>query len=164
MASVCQSPSVCTEIMKEMDAALDPLTLAIKESQDSFTGSDQERLALDKAYDQQEKVADLLTKLEEQMVPANYETPVPAQYSDLPQLKKRATVEMVLKKGEPGAQFDIQGVNYPQAKLVMVIDGYVGAGISSMKGGNETLDSITHFCHLIVIICFLSSGHWRELC
>jgi hypothetical protein len=126
IATACQSPKVCTEIMKEMDAALDPLTIAIKESQDAFTGSDQERQALDKAYDQQVKVSALLTKLEEQMVPANYEVPVPDMYSDLPQLKKRATVEMILKKAEPGAQFDIEGVNYPQAKMVMVVDGYVG--------------------------------------
>lgn len=134
IATACQSPKVCTDVMKEMDAALDPLTLAIKESQDAFTGSDQERQALDKAYDQQVKVADLLTKLEDQLVPANYETPVPALYSDLPQLKKRATVEMVVKKAEPGAQFDIQGVNYPQAKMVMVIDGYVGTNTFLLKG------------------------------
>lgn len=116
--------------MKDMDAALDPLTAAIKESQDAFTGSDQERQALDKAYDEQVKVADLLTKLQEQMIPANYAVPVPDEYSDLPQLKKRATVEMILKKGEPGAQFDIEGVNYPQAKMVMVVDGYVGTNMS----------------------------------
>jgi len=87
---------------------------------------------LDKAYNEQEKVVDLLTKLEEQMVPAGYETPVPPEYSDLPQLKKRAKIQMVLKKGEPGAQFDINGVNFPQAKMTMVIDGYT----APVTGGN----------------------------
>jgi hypothetical protein len=60
------------------------------------------------------------------MVPENYVTPVPDAYSDLPQLKKRATVEMTIKKGE-GRQFDINGVNIPEAKMTMVIDGYTGA-------------------------------------
>jgi hypothetical protein len=45
----------------------------------------------------------------------------------LPQLKKRATVEMVVKKGEAGATFERNGVNIPQAKMVMIIDGYAGA-------------------------------------
>lgn len=126
MAAACQSPKVCTEYMKEMADGLDPLIEAMTSSQDAFTGSDQERDALDKAYKAQEKVVDLLTKLEEQMVPPGYETPVPPQYSDLPQLKRRAKVEMIVKKGESGAQFDINGVNFPQAKMVMVIDGYAG--------------------------------------
>ena len=126
MAASCQSASTCTEYMKEMNSGLDPLVAAIKESQDAFTGSDQERDALDNAYKAQEKVVDLLTKLEEQMIPPGYETPVPSEYADLPQLKRRAKVEMVLKKGESGAQFDINGVNFPQAKMVMVIDGYAG--------------------------------------
>lgn len=126
MAAACQSPKMCTEYMKEMNADLDPLVAAIKDSQDAFQGSDQERDALDNAYKAKEKVVDLLTKLEEQMIPPGYETPVPSEYSDLPQLKRRAKVEMVLKKGESGAQFDINGVNFPQAKMVMVIDGYTG--------------------------------------
>jgi peptidylprolyl isomerase len=126
MAAACQSPNVCTEYMKQISDGLDPLIEAMKASVDAFTGSDQEREALDNAYKAQEKVVDLLTKLEEQMIPAGYETPVPPQYSDLPQLKQRAKVEMVLKKGQSGAQCDINGVNYPQAKMVMVIDGYTG--------------------------------------
>ena len=126
MAAACQSANTCTEYMKEMNSGLDPLVAAIKESQDAFTGSDQERDALDKAYKSQEEVVDLLTKLEEQMIPPGYETLVPPEYSDLPQLKRRAKVEMVVKKGESGAQFDINGVNFPQAKMVMVIDGYAG--------------------------------------
>jgi hypothetical protein len=126
MAASCQSAKTCTDYMNEMNAALDPLIAAIKESQDAFQGSDQERDALDNAYKAQEKVVELLTKLEEQMIPPGYETPVPSEYSDLPQLKRRATVEMVLKKGESGAQFDVNGVNFPQAKMVMIIDGYTG--------------------------------------
>jgi hypothetical protein len=112
--------------MKEIDSTLGPLQAALKDSQDAFTGSLEERDALDKAYEQQQKATNLLTKLEEQMVPEDYATPVPPEYSDLPQLKKRATVEMIIKKAEPGAQFDINGVNFPQAKMVMVIDGYAG--------------------------------------
>lgn len=127
MVASCREANVCTQILKDIEESLGPLQAAVKESQDAFTGSEQERDALDKAYKAQIKATDLLTQLEEQMVPANYETPVPEEYSDLPQLKKRATVEMVIKRGESGGgQFDINGVNFPQAKLVMVIDGYTG--------------------------------------
>lgn len=126
MVASCRSPNVCTESIKEIDDAMDPLAKAIKSSQDAFTGSLEEREALDMAYNAQQKAAGLLSTLEEQMIPEGYSTPVPSVYSDLPQLKQRATVEMVLKKGADGAKFDINGVNFPEAKLVMVIDGYTG--------------------------------------
>jgi len=132
MASVCRDPNTCTQIMKEIDDMMDPLTADIKTSQDAFTGSLEERNALDKAYNVQEKAAKLLTKLEEQMVPAGYKTPVPSIYSDLPQLEQRATVEMVIKKPTPNGKFDINGVNFAEAKLKMIIDGYT----SPITGGN----------------------------
>eukprot|EP00536_Pseudo-nitzschia_multiseries_P010451 jgi/Psemu1/259002/estExt_Genewise1Plus.C_3190021 len=132
MAAVCRDGKVCTETMKEIDALMDPLQKAIKASQDAFTGSLEERDALDKAYNAQVKASKLLTALEEQMVPKGYKTIVPEQYSDLPQLEQRATVEMLIKKAESGAQFDINGVNFPEARMTMVIDGYT----SPVTGGN----------------------------
>lgn len=132
MTSVCRDASVCTELMKEIDNMMDPLAAAVKSSQDAFTGSLEERDALDKAYKTQEKAAKLLTKLEEQMVPAGYKTPVLDIYSDLPQLEQRATVEMVIKKATPDGKFDINGVNFDEARMKMVIDGYT----SPVTGGN----------------------------
>jgi cyclophilin family peptidyl-prolyl cis-trans isomerase len=132
MASVCRDPAICTDIMKEIDMAMDPFTVAVKTSQDAFTGSLEERDALDKAYNVQENAAKLLTKLEEQMVPDGYKTPVPSIYSDLPQLEQRATIEMVIKKPTPDAKFDINGVNFAEARMKMVIDGYT----SPVTGGN----------------------------
>ena len=142
---------MCTEILAKMDEALDPLTVALKESQDAFTGSEQERDALDKAYKAQIVTSDYLTQLEEQMVPDGYVTPVPPQYSDLPQLKKRATVEMVFKKGQSGAQFNVNGVNYPEAKLVMIIDGYTGTHFTWIFSVTEyilhrPLTNAVHYC------------------
>ena len=52
-----------------------------------------------------------------------YETPVPSDYDDLPQLKGRATVEMIVKKPD-GEKFDIEGSLYSEAKMKMIIDGY----------------------------------------
>lgn len=52
-----------------------------------------------------------------------YETPVPSDYDDLPQLKGRATVEMTVKKPD-GEKFDIEGSLYNEAKMKMIIDGY----------------------------------------
>ncbi|CAJ1962637.1 unnamed protein product [Cylindrotheca closterium] len=132
MKASCRSPSVCASLITEIDSLLDPLQASMKQSQDAFTGSEQERTALDKAYDAQQKATTFLTDLEEQMIPENYETPVPSDYSDLPRLTKRATVEMVVKKAEAGAQFDVNGVNFPEAKMTMVIDGYT----APITGGN----------------------------
>lgn len=106
-----------------MSKDLDPLAEALKDSMEAFNGSEQERNALDRAYAAQEKVVDQLTLLEEQMIPAGYQTPVPEEYRDLPQLHGRAEVIMVLRKPDK-APFDVEGQNYPEAKLRMVIDGY----------------------------------------
>jgi len=132
MVASCRSPEICTQAIQEIDAAMDPLAEAIKSSQDALKGSLEESEALDKAFNAQQKAAGLLSALEEQMIPEGYSTPVPSAYSDLPQLKQRATVEMVLKKGADGEKFDINGVNFPEAKLVMVIDGYA----APVTGGN----------------------------
>lgn len=120
-SSMCREPTTCTSIMTSMNELIDPLESSLKDAQTFLNGSDQERAALDKAYAGQDKMQKLLTDLEEQMVPAGYETPVPDDYSDLPQLRGgRATVEFVLRKPE-NAPFDIEGVNYPEAKMTMII-------------------------------------------
>jgi hypothetical protein len=121
---MCRDPSVCTATMTEMNALLDPLSANVADAANVLNGSDQERISLDKAYNLQDQLQKLLTELEEQMVPAGYATPVPDDYSDLPQLKGgRATVEFVLNK--PGGVFDIEGVNFDQAKMKMVIGEYI---------------------------------------
>jgi hypothetical protein len=104
-----------------MNTLIEPIDSSVKDAQTFQNGSDQERTALDKAYKNQDDFQKLLTKLEEQMVPAGYETPVPDDYNDLPQLRGgRATVEFLLKR--PGnAPFDVEGVNFPEAKMTMVI-------------------------------------------
>jgi len=130
-AKVCRDPSVCTATMTEMNALLDPLSANVADAANVLNGSDQERISLDKAYNLQDQLQKLLTELEEQMVPAGYATPVPDDYSDLPQLKGgRATIEFVLNK--PGGVFDIEGVNFDQAKMKMVIDGFT----APVTGGN----------------------------
>jgi hypothetical protein len=118
----CRSPAKCEEIIANM--VLDPLEASLKESMDAFNGSEQERTALDKAYTSQKILADQVGQLEEQMVPAGYKAFVPEEYSDMAQLQGRATVEMTFKKAD-GAPFDVNGVNFPTAKMTMVIDGYV---------------------------------------
>ena len=121
---MCRDPSVCTATMTEMNALLDPLSANVADAANVLNGSDQERISLDKAYNLQDQLQKLLTDLEEQMVPAGYATPVPDDYSDLPQLKGgRAIVEFVLNK--PGGVFDIEGVNFDQAKMKMVIGEYI---------------------------------------
>ena len=131
MTSSCRDPSECTSILASMMETTEPLSKNIQSSLDYLNGSDQERVALDQAYEDQVKLSRQLTALEEQMVPAGYETPVPDEYSDLPQLKGRATVEFNFKKPD-GAPFDIEGTNYNDAKMTMIIDGFT----APVTGGN----------------------------
>ena len=126
MVAACNDGKECKSIIEKMVAGIDPLTVSLSDSLDSFRGSEQEDKAQDIAYKNQKALTKLLTQLEEQMVPKGYATPVPSEYDDLPQLKKRATVEMVLNKGTPGAVFDVNGVNIKVGKLTMIIDGYAG--------------------------------------
>jgi hypothetical protein len=126
MIPSCRDADACAELLAKISAELDPLERALRDSVESFTGSEQERAALDRAYESQEMIAKLIGLVEENMVPAGYKASVPSQYSDLPQLEGRATVEMVFKKPD-NAPFNVNGQNFPKAKLTMVIDGYTGA-------------------------------------
>ena len=131
MKAACRDASKCNDYIQDILKSLDPLTAALKDSQDSFQGSEQEREALDKAYAAQKKAVDTLNVLEEQMIPAGYKVPVPDDYSDLPQLQGRATVEMVLQKPDKST-FDVSGQTYKEARMKMVIDGYT----APVTGGN----------------------------
>lgn len=131
LTASCREASVCSDILASMKDKLVPLEGSLKDSADSFRGSDQEREALDKSYQTQDLIQKELTTLEEQMIPAGYETPVPGDYADLPQLKGRATVEMTLRKPD-GEQFDIEGKLFKEAKMKMIIDGYT----APVTGGN----------------------------
>jgi peptidylprolyl isomerase len=127
MKSSCRDAAVCDTYIQGMIKELDVpnLSSALKDSQDAAQGSEQERTALDKAYASQTRTVQLLTKLEEQMIPNGYKTPVPDAYNDMVQLQGRATVTMTLKKPVATESFVIDGQSFPEAKLTMIIDGYV---------------------------------------
>lgn len=132
LTSSCRDANVCTDILSKMGESLGPLENALSDSKDAFQGSEQERSALDKAYKTQDSLQKQLTALEEQMVPAGYKTPVPDDYKDLPQLEGgRATVEMKFKKTD-GGPFRVNGENFKDAKMTMVIDGFT----SPVTSGN----------------------------
>eukprot|EP01082_Thalassiosira_pseudonana_P006497 g5818.t1 g5818 contig20:227119-228635(-) len=131
MTSSCRDAKLCSSIISDMKTKFEPLESSLRASQDAPNGSDQERDALDKSYRVQDDIQKMLSKLEEQMVPEGYVTPVPEEYRDLPQLQGRATVEMVLKKPN-GEQFDIEGTLSKEARMTMIIDGYA----SPVTGGN----------------------------
>lgn len=127
----CNDSKLCQSYIDQMTEELDPLTESLQSSLNSLNGSEQERTALDKAYKSQIKLADFVGKIEEQMIPPGYQTPVPSDYDDLPQLKGRAVVEFVVEKPDNGP-FDIDGTNYDKAIMKMVIDGYT----APVTGGN----------------------------
>ena len=118
---MCRDTNECTSIIADMTALLDPMDAAMKDAQQFFNGSDQERKVLDDAYAGYDKLQKLMTQLEEQMVPKGFVTPVPSDYADLPQLRGgRATVEFVLNKPD-GGEFNVEGKLFPTAKMVMII-------------------------------------------
>ena len=82
---------------------------------------------------------------------SGYQTPVPSDYDDLPQLKGRATVEMVVKKAD-GEKFDIEGQLFSEAKMKMIIDGYA-APVTS--GNFVDLVQKGTFCCFSVCPCHL---------
>lgn len=59
----------------------------------------------------------------EQLMVRDFPFSVPNEYAGLPQLKGRATVEMVVKKAD-GEPFDIEGTLYKQGNMTLVLDGY----------------------------------------
>jgi hypothetical protein len=125
LTASCRDTAICTELIQSMKEDIEPLEGMLKTSSDSQTGSDQERDALDKSYKTQDRIQAKLSLLQEQMIPLGYVTPVPDVYSDLPQLKGRATVEMILKR-PGGEKFNIEGQLFTDAKMKMIIDGYTG--------------------------------------
>jgi hypothetical protein len=70
MTSSCRDPEACSGILASMREECGPLEGSLKASADSLNGSDQEREALDRSYDAQDRIQKKLTDLEEQMIPA----------------------------------------------------------------------------------------------
>jgi len=118
------------KLLGEMDELLATGIGALSEQVSQ--GSVQERSALDRANAAQAEAADKVSQLEELMVPENWKIDIPEEYKNLPALQGRATVEFVVKKGEAGESFDIEGELYDKAVLKMVIDGYN----APITGGN----------------------------
>lgn len=59
----------------------------------------------------------------EEMMVDRFPFQVPAEFGDLPLLKGRATVEMVVQR-EGNEPFDIEGTSYKEGKMTLVLDGY----------------------------------------
>lgn len=59
----------------------------------------------------------------EEMMVERFPFQVPAEFQDLPQLKGRATVEMLVQR-EGNEPFDIEGTIYNEGKMTLVLDGY----------------------------------------
>lgn len=70
LTASCREANVCSDILASMKEKMVPLEGQLKDSADSFQGSDQERAALDKSYNTQDLIQKDLTVLEEQMIPA----------------------------------------------------------------------------------------------
>jgi len=125
-AEVEKAQALLADIDGDLAAALEEL------GKQAGQGSVQERELLDKANAAQARAAASLSALEELMVPAGYTVPVPAEYSNLPQLQGRAVVEFELKKAEAGEQFNIDGELFEKVKLKVTVDGYN----APLTGGN----------------------------
>jgi len=115
----------------KMLADIPPLEAALNEETSSGSGSLQERAALDKANALQSVLSRDLSTFEELMVPESFKREIPAEYAGLPALQGRAEVSMILTRPD-GTKFNVDGKNYDEVKLKMVIDGYN----APLTGGN----------------------------
>lgn len=181
LISPCRDAKICESALDGISKEVDTISASLKDSMDTVSGSEQERKALDQAYLGQTKMSKFLTTLEEQMVPANYELKVPSAYDDLPQLRKRATVEMVVRKPDK-SPFDVEGQNYPEAKMTMIIDGYAGK-CCNIQTGDRCAPKLSHshvqvlnwyshilvvlppenMCHDVLVVSMCSSCHEWQL-
>lgn len=59
----------------------------------------------------------------EQMMVTGFPYDIPEEYASLPQLRGRATVEMIVRKGADET-FDINGVLKKEGKITLILDGY----------------------------------------
>eukprot|EP01039_Chlorochromonas_danica_P000297 gene297-319_t len=100
-----------------------PLIAAISAESSAGPGSVQERKGLDDAFAAQERLARDIGVLEEALVPDSFRREVPVDFSDLPYLTRRATVELTLKKPD-GSKYDVEGRLFDKIKLQLVVDGF----------------------------------------
>ena len=112
-----------TVAFDKMVADIRPLIDAIDSEQSAGAGSVQQREALDTAYNLQDIVAKDLSLFEELMVNSGYKRSIPDEFKALPRLSGRAEVKMSFKR--PGTEpFNVDGVNYKNIDITMVLDGY----------------------------------------
>ena len=91
-----------------------------------------------------------------------YETPVPDDYADLPQLKGRATVEMTLQKPE-GEMYNIEGTLFKEAKMKMIIDGYTGKPTMPSEYLFLVAAISTNISHISIYILIIIHAKHRSL-
>lgn len=112
-------------------ADLDPLSASMAVEASTGSGSKQQADALADSIAKQNILAKDLTVLEEMLVPEGFKRAIPSEYKGLPALQGRAEVEMVFTRPS-GEKFNVDGLNYDNVKVKMVIDGYN----APITGGN----------------------------
>lgn len=107
--------TTCDEILKEIDGA-----------EYGGTATPYQADMVEKAGQSSNKAQELVGKIEELMLPADYAAKVPAEYANLPRLDGRAVLEWTLTRGpESGAtKYVIDEELIEEAKFTMVIDGW----------------------------------------
>lgn len=99
----------------------DSLIASITDSLPSlFDAADEKKP--DKLVEKDREILRDVGKLEDLMV-TGFPYEVPAEFSSLPQLKGRATIEVVVRKADD-EPFDIDGTIYAEGAMTLVVDGY----------------------------------------
>jgi len=112
-------------------SVLDRVEGGLRGAKEANRGSVQEDKAREEVLGGQGEAMAKFQEYEEGKVPRDYKVDVPSEYGGLARLDGRATVVMTLEKKD-GMPFDIDGTNYPKARMKMVVDGYT----SPLTGGN----------------------------
>jgi peptidylprolyl isomerase len=116
-----KSADILDGVPKERRADAQALLRDVEDSASALTSAVEER-NLDKFVELDRDVLRNIGTVEEAMV-TGFPYSIPKEYSNLPRLLGRATVEMTVRK-ENGESFDLDGTYYKEGQMVVVVDGY----------------------------------------
>jgi peptidylprolyl isomerase len=108
-------------VPKERKADAQALLSTAEDSASALTSAVEEK-NLDKFVELDKDVLRNIGMVEEAMV-TDFPYAIPKEYSNLPRLLGRATIEMTVRK-ENGESFDLDGTYYKEGKMLVVVDGY----------------------------------------
>ncbi|CAJ1446274.1 unnamed protein product [Effrenium voratum] len=122
------------EMLSTLGTTFDQILEEIGGAEYGGTGTPYQADMVEKCLKSADKAQETIGQIEEMMLPAGYQSKVPAEYANLPRLDGRAVVEWTLTRGpEAGTKtYALDSELFNEAKFKMIVDGYS----SPLSAGN----------------------------